>query len=352
MSKAFVFASVALASLLTGCGNDDLSRPQAEQQIAASELLTRFKTEVPFQPSAPIKGERQGFWKKQDTYLIQRRPVFDTVISLTPYSTRLNKPLAQKVSVTGISDVPGTTNLKEVQYSWSYVDPPSVLKRFIARGGTGKAIFRKFDDGWRIEKLENNNVSSQGLELTEAELAEEAKDIATESSRLRIEAEEREKELQARRIIEAERARHLAEQQRKDDEARRIAKEKLDLRIAESKKPTKIIWKTEFRNNLGQTKQIIISDVDYQYSVPDFHYSDGRMMMERVWFGFLDGVKYNPNLPEVALTVRKGGMWQNTGLLDVATAQQAVEISNVVQRAVNAWRSKYSDFPLASFSLP
>jgi hypothetical protein len=45
--------------------------------------------------------------------------------------------------------------MKEVTFNWSYRGIPDVLKPLLCLGGTGHAILRRYDDGWRVEQIDS-----------------------------------------------------------------------------------------------------------------------------------------------------------------------------------------------------
>jgi hypothetical protein len=101
---------------------------------------------------------------------------------------RPNVPLRRTViEVTGIADpaspLGGTqTGSKEVQFRWEYAGADEVTMRFIVRGGTGRALMRLFDDGWRIDHIELQELS-EGFPLSAAAQAAAESDRRSETER-------------------------------------------------------------------------------------------------------------------------------------------------------------------------
>lgn len=61
----------------------------------------------------------------------------------------LRKPAEVKIKVNGIT---GSGLDMQAEYTWEYVNLPVVVKRLITIGGTGKANFKLYDDGWRLKE--------------------------------------------------------------------------------------------------------------------------------------------------------------------------------------------------------
>jgi hypothetical protein len=69
-------------------------------------------------------------------------------------------PLKRRaVEVTGIKDAPFDKDSKVVQFTWEYVDVPEPVNRYTGTTAglhSGEALFKLYDDGWRIEGLQVN----------------------------------------------------------------------------------------------------------------------------------------------------------------------------------------------------
>lgn len=72
------------------------------------------------------------------------------------------------IEVTGITDATTPQGAKEVLFSLSNEAAQGSVRYFIIAGGTGTAVFRKFDDGWRVETAKFQK-STDGVALSETE---------------------------------------------------------------------------------------------------------------------------------------------------------------------------------------
>ena len=204
-----IFAVIQLALPVCSCGRPSLTRGSAAELLLASDSFERLSNKAHLQP--------QGFRKLVDEEFATRdtktgkfsltekgRKVVRTFDdeSLTP-AEDLQRP---EVDITGIADAviplgssPGGA-IKEVQFNWGYHNVPSPLARFIVQGGAGSALFRLYDDGWRIEEC-NIRYSEAPYGLSQEESAEEAAEVAA------IEANRRAKEeANQRRLTQAQTA--------------------------------------------------------------------------------------------------------------------------------------------------
>ncbi|MGH6769887.1 MAG: hypothetical protein ACRECO_12805 [Xanthobacteraceae bacterium] len=201
------------------------------------------------------KGASQGFWNYPSTTTVLHivRPIDGAVTRISTEWIELNAAVPLTVTVSGISDVPGTTNLKEARFSWTYPKLPSRLKRFAATGGEGIAVFRLYDDGWRVERTKLTP-SSQGFTLSDAEKEDEQVDIRMEQERQRLDAEARVKIAAARKLEE----------------------ERLAQMITEAKTPTKTLMRISYPehfqpiNNsasfiVPRAQSITLTDVDLRF---------------------------------------------------------------------------------------
>jgi hypothetical protein len=96
------------------------------------------------------------------------------------------------VEVTGIADAPIGRNLKEVHFRWRYAGLSEVATRYTGQGKTpheSEAIFRLYDDGWRVETItlrETGRVPFAGLPA--AVLEKEKEDKQRFAQRLQLSA--------------------------------------------------------------------------------------------------------------------------------------------------------------------
>ena len=130
-------------------------------------------------------GSTQGLWNKNGVLTQNGSAHFNEI---TPAGLRPKQPLTRSVTeVTGITDVTSQlggapAGAKEVQFRWDYGGFNEVTKRFIVRGGTGVAIARLFDDGWRLAEIRLQELGD-GFVLSPEERAAADKDRDTETQR-------------------------------------------------------------------------------------------------------------------------------------------------------------------------
>ena len=195
-------------------------------------------------------GTSQGYWDGSGVVTSKGQQYFRAV---SRSRLVLHEGLTRNVvEVTGIADAVdllggGTGGLKEAQFEWEYGNPDDQTRRFIVRGGTGVALLRRYDDGWRTEDLRMEE-GVQGFVLTSADLSAAERD--------------RDEEL-ARRRAEEERLAQLAESERQQ-------KERRDARIAESKIVSRTIRTfvclDSFTGRSKSGNEITVSDVSVRHN--------------------------------------------------------------------------------------
>lgn len=197
-----VFLNLSLFS------NDALCAPPLSRDKAAALIeksISKVKIEVMLHNNGYQKGLQQGMWNKVvignmvkgigaeltergsqffQTIYYERLQVY--VAGQGPGSVVLKKPVNIRLKVTGIRG-----NVAE--FTWEYVGLPSIVKRYVVRGGMGAAQFTLYDDGWRLTSL-NYDYSSEAAPLTAKERAEEVQDVLKAEEQKRIQ-EEQEQEL-------------------------------------------------------------------------------------------------------------------------------------------------------------
>jgi hypothetical protein len=86
-------------------------------------------------------------------------------------ATLVKPATRQVVNITGITDVPGAQNVKEVDFEWRFSDLPDVVERYTGEGHgshTGKATFQLFDDGWRMQEVQAQEAARVPFQWTPA----------------------------------------------------------------------------------------------------------------------------------------------------------------------------------------
>ncbi len=95
----------------------------------------------------------------------------------------------QVAAVTGIAPLPIGQGLQEVHFTWTLVGLPDRLKPLAAWTGTGEAIMRLFDDGWRLDSISSQRFDKSATRPTPAQQAQIDQFRAAELERVRAEAE-------------------------------------------------------------------------------------------------------------------------------------------------------------------
>jgi hypothetical protein len=118
---------------------------------------------------------------KLNTYLIPMRD--GTAASIRPVERKVKE-------ITGIGEVPamvgGGEGVREVEFTYVY-DLPTFLRPYVVTTGTGKAVMRRFDDGWRIENVYHNDDLHPSLSASDLADFEAARKVAAEKKQHRIE---------------------------------------------------------------------------------------------------------------------------------------------------------------------
>jgi hypothetical protein len=315
---ALIFPS----SLRTSFFKSTLIREQAEKLIYSSEPIQQLTHVLPLQTSALMKGDQEGLWTwtPGSSMVIPKKNIDPSVVEIGSSGILLNKPVPLSLTVTGISDVPTASNMKEAIFTWEYREIPRILKRLCSRGGSGTATLRLFDDGWRIESV-RAEASPEGIPLSESEKAEEAADLQAEQDR------------------------------------RQKIQERLEERIAQSKKPTKVLLNFQFpMQGFPGVHFLTLTDVDIQFNSLDLN-------KHTVWFG--DIVKIQEGMGStIAVSVNGAHDIQgatpaapNVFVWTLGTDQYVTDIGlqrktafvNAAISALNEWRLHNSDLPQDAF---
>ncbi len=169
-TKLVAFVLILLGAI--ACSNQ-LTRPKAEQLINdRPDFASTSKialTESGIKRDGLDAGALEGLWilKSGRRQLTEKGGQFfaDTTGALVHPATR------RVVEVTGIADVPGAQNLKEVDFTWKYKDLPDVVERYTGQSATpdtGEAVMQLFDDGWRVQQLNFQESSRAPFQWTDS----------------------------------------------------------------------------------------------------------------------------------------------------------------------------------------
>lgn len=172
-----------LAFSLLGCGKADLSRSSAKDMIQGSPELKALSQNVRLNSAAASKAHALDVLNGNGALTPKGAKFFSR---FSDAGATLAQPISlPDVEVTGITSVPMAEDMKEVQFNLTFQYPP-VIKRFATKVSGGVAQFRRYDDGWRLEKV-NISASNEPYPLT----AQEASDEQVETLAVAIEQAKR-----------------------------------------------------------------------------------------------------------------------------------------------------------------
>lgn len=187
---------VLLAMGLWGCGKGELDRSAATDLLQNNEKIKALSLRVPLHQGAIRQAGELDILDKKGALTPKGAKLF----SKFEYGeATLVQPLPPPIiEVTGIASVPMSEDMKVAQFNLASRYTPAI-KRFAAKTGKSEAIFRRYDDGWRLEKVEIAT-SSEAYPLTAQERGEvdaEAAAVAAEKAKF---IEELEKKVAASRV--------------------------------------------------------------------------------------------------------------------------------------------------------
>jgi hypothetical protein len=233
----------------------DLTQSTAALLIETSSKFSEVKSKLLLHKDGYQKGHEQGMWvgrivkdiepfgqPSEPIHLTKRGSDFFDSIEVQPGGLAyviLKKPLNPLLKVIRITDVPLGQGLKEAQFTWEYVDLPSLVKRYVLRGGRGVGYFRSYDDGWRLDDLNINYLSEPAPQTAEERATEEREDREREALK------------------------------RKREEEERVEKERLANLLRESKTPTRQVAQFEFHFTTVDSATLIKRSYNFVAKVSD-----------------------------------------------------------------------------------
>lgn len=187
--------SVILLFGLTGCSQNDLSRGRASGLIAASPKFSEAVSTLQYHESGKAMWEAHGG--------LNTRELVQAFAAASPQLTLVNPTHRTVETVTGIANFPLGEGVKEAQFTWRYDPLPRVAARYAVVSGTGKALFRQFDDGWRLENLDLEEKKTTP-NFSAAEQAENQKMVDAELERRKMASQAKQKRIAELELILAE----------------------------------------------------------------------------------------------------------------------------------------------------
>jgi hypothetical protein len=182
MPRLLVWVAVSL--FLAACGENrtgELTRDLARELLVEHEKTDPdgFGRKVRLWNGAYDTGVSQGFWT-QDGLLTEKGSQAFAAIDRSVLT--LKEAIALDVEITGITDFQGTTSgMKQANFSIGYASLPMPAKRFAAAKGEGEAVFRKYDDGWRLD-VRGANFGEERIALSQAETDAIVRDTEAQSA--------------------------------------------------------------------------------------------------------------------------------------------------------------------------
>lgn len=169
-----------LAFSIFGCGKAELSRSSAKDMIQSSPKLKALTQSLPLNSAAVGKARALDILSRNGALTPKGHKLFS---KFNYTEATLVQPVSPPtVDITGMVSVPMTEDMKEVQFDLALQLPPA-LKRFAVSGGKGVAHFRRYDDGWRLEKV-NFSMSREPFPLTAQEQNEQQSEISAVASEI------------------------------------------------------------------------------------------------------------------------------------------------------------------------
>jgi len=309
----FVGFAVIVIGLTLSCGNPKLTRDSAGKLIESSDDFRTPQSKVPLSDQGLSAGQLLGYWSPRGELSNKGRQFFSD--NARRGSVTLNQPLSRTVvEVTGIADAVTPLagqkggSIKETQFSWVYANVPPVPKRIIAGGGTGTAIIRLFDDGWRIDRIEIRTSTDPIILSPEEEAAAESD-----------------------RKAEADQA--------------NAERERWNSMVRNATTPTKEIYRWASNPRSYQTYQVVFSDVGFQVTLPRFprykiviSYADVKKIgpndRSYFWIEWIDRKPF-PHSDYYGLATQI-----NLQFTDRSEQNRAYQI---IRSAFNEWKAKYPE---------
>ncbi|MFK7749380.1 MAG: hypothetical protein AB8B65_13375 [Kordia sp.] len=309
----YVYALLFLI-LLSSCGNN-LSRSEAEDLINKHNKFTVLGQKPRTNSQAKYNGTQQGYWQKNGTITQKGKTYF---YNKNYNNITLKRPgKAVVTTIDGIADAGNNSKTKEVQFSWEYANIDEVVKRFIIKGGTGKAFLRKFDDGWRVNNI-SFSYKNESFPLTAANKANIKNDI----------------EIEKQRQIEEQKRREAALAKRKAEE------EKRNLLIAASKKVNKTLG--TFNGIHGFTgrklkEKITLTDVHIYRNLP------GTENNLNIWLGAITQRPTAHRFNQTAMGWNGFAIKVNNKNIKFKEQNEATRFYNMLNTAIDNWNKKYPE---------
>lgn len=170
----FVLALFSQPSL----AQPELTRPLAARLLSAAPAVEPYRTRLYLVPNAKQIGIELGWWRMQGMSTIPSHFSPEVQAEARSYEIgaagfgasflTLTRPLQIQINITGITG-DRRSPVREVEFTWRYADPPRLLRHVALEGGSGTAVFRHFDDGWRFAEVLVGTLSDRRYPVSDAE---------------------------------------------------------------------------------------------------------------------------------------------------------------------------------------
>lgn len=220
----FIMASL----MLSGCGKPDLNRRDAEALITASadESIKSLSARVLLHSDGIKEAKSLGVLVAtfQGTAIPDDSPLRSEAsdvggvrLAANPFggwpALLVTKPAQVAFSVNGLA-LDGDETKRIADFTWKYTGLPKYSSNFAAAGGTGKAEFRLYDDGWRLSNVLLMDAAKERYAVSDEARAQVISELRAAVEAKAEAARRKQAEDAARRAAaEAERRRLREEQQ-------------------------------------------------------------------------------------------------------------------------------------------
>lgn len=319
------FMNMALFSYDALCA-PALSRDKAATLIQKS--LSEVKTKVRLHDSGYQKGLQHGMWQthEKSTYVTDHGAQYFQSLNYSADfwgnfaaqasgsgsgSVTLKKPVNVRVKVTGIRG--GSA----AEFTWEYVGLPSVVKRYVVRGGNGTAQFTLYDDGWRLTNVNHKYSNEPAIQTAKEHAEEEAETRAWEAA------------------------------ERKRQEQQNTEKERLANLVRESQTPTREIASFSFHtDDINQKLTLKVTDVGFSVEEVEI-YNKSSMQPSKILFSDPFWQKIYATyfyVKPVRGSLKRYAILYNTFyLFQFDTYDEAIKVYEVISSANKQWREKYHE---------
>jgi hypothetical protein len=173
---------VAAVLACSGCNDSRFDRNHAQQLIQESENLKEKSQRIKVRDGTLKSGQSQGLWSIEDGQIVMSERASNEITSVDENWIVPNVKLPMRVEITGLAESPLSSKIKSAEFNYVFDNVPPILRRFIFNGGTGRANFQLYDDGWRLIELDLRDNNELG-EISAQDQAAIARDISTEAER-------------------------------------------------------------------------------------------------------------------------------------------------------------------------